>query len=68
MSHPPVLAVTIAGVLAVATIAGTYHSAQAPRPAVGEADVTLVTPAVQLSRALQLLRADIESDGIAPAM
>lgn len=68
MSHPPVLAVAIVGVLTVATIAETYYSARFPKPTVGQSAANATTPAHQLSRALQALRVDIESDGAAPAM
>lgn len=56
MSHPPILAVAIAGVLALATVVETYHSAQRQQPGASvHADVP-VTPAQQLDRALAALR------------
>lgn len=68
MSHPPVLAVAIAGVLAVATIAEVYRVAHIPTAAIDRDIATTSTPAYQLSRAFQALRVDIESDGVVPAM
>jgi hypothetical protein len=67
MSHPPVLAVAIVGVLAVATIAETWRVANLPKPPATRKAAIALTPAHQLSRALQALRDDIESDGT-PAM
>jgi hypothetical protein len=68
MSHPPVLAVAIAGVLAVATAAEAYRSTHLPRPGISQNTTTVVTPARQLDRALQALRIDANRESIAPAM
>ena len=68
MSHPPVLAVAIVGALAAATIAETYRAASQPKRGLTQTTMISSTPAVQLSRALHVLRGDIQSDSAAPAM
>ena len=67
MSHPPVLAVAIVGVLAVVTIAETWRVANLPKRGIIQM-TTPSTPAQQLSRALQALRVDIESEAAEPVM
>lgn len=61
MPHPPLLAVAIAGALALATAVETYHAAQQP-PDMSRNAAATVTPAQQLDRALQALRLDTVRD------
>jgi hypothetical protein len=63
MSHPPILAVAIAGALALATAAETYHAAYQLRPGLAVNATTTVTPAQKLNRALEALRIAARRDG-----
>ncbi|MDR6661770.1 hypothetical protein J2W51_004356 [Tardiphaga robiniae] len=62
MPHPPLLAVAIAGALALATAVETYHAAHQPKPDTSRNTAATVTPAQQLDRALQALRLDTVRD------
>lgn len=62
MLHPPILAVAIAGSLALATAVETYHIAHQPKPDTSRTTAATVTPAQQLDRALQALRLDTVRD------
>lgn len=62
MPHPPLLAVAIAGALALATAVETYHAAHQPKPDMSRNVAVTVTPAQQLDRALQALRLDAARD------
>ncbi|MGM4887384.1 hypothetical protein AB8A20_01795 [Tardiphaga sp. 604_B6_N1_1] len=61
MPHPPLLAVAIAGALALATAVETYHAAHQPKPDMSR-NAAAATPAQQLDRALQALRLDTVRD------
>jgi hypothetical protein len=61
MPHPPLLAVAIAGALALATAVETYHAAHQPKPDTSR-NAAAATPAQQLDRALQALRLDTVRD------
>ncbi|WP_371420780.1 hypothetical protein [Tardiphaga sp.] len=62
MSHPPLLAVAIAGALAFATAVETYHAAHQPKTDMSRNAAATVTPVQQLDRALQALRLDTARD------
>ena len=62
MPHPPLLAVAIAGALALATAVETYHAARQPKPDTSRNTAASVTPAQQRDRALQALRLDTARD------
>lgn len=62
MSHPPVLAVTVAIVLAIATAVETYRSATLPKPGIDQNAARTVRPTQQLDHALQALRIDVNRD------